>query len=531
MDRRDAKAIDAYLASARADERGSSECHLPRLMDCAELSCELRTAIRTAVDTGFTLRNTISCIDSELLREWLGTRWYLLHRHQLDMAHQWSGIIASRLNRTDTDFAQWPRWIECAVRSLARDGQTLLIVPGTASSAIVEPLARQTSLNRLTVRWPPVSRKISTIHCSVGKWLLQTLEEITNHQSVAYATLFLSSPDGSASPSMSELPLQDRLVVALSHHLMALSVRPGGNIAQLLNRRLQDDRFPLGTVSLRIPSTDMRSDHNWLDRHAIGWYLPTRTFVPDTPRLRFNSRPPCQSCEANNPMLRSWTADARLLLARDQYLIHCVRGSDNDGFRAGECAAVVDAIVQGNLSPYTPYETLVKIAIERRVRASAKLLRTSAAAVSFTAVDLPELMARRRYQSHLGRWDWEPYGVMIRRDVLAQLGARPVIYGDDDLFEQLSADDRPYFQPAHRRSARMEQEHWQAEEEWRLLDDVRLAQLPADSVLLFVQFQTEAQSLATFCPWPVIWLQADQTQRSPIVGARRRHSSARTSRN
>ncbi len=41
--------------------------------------------------------------------------------------------------------------------------------------------------------------------------------------------------------------------------------------------------------------------------------------------------------------------------------------------------------------------------------------------------------------------------VLIHRQVLEQLGARPVIYGDEDLYNHLDAFDRPFFQPAQRR--------------------------------------------------------------------------------
>ncbi len=87
-------------------------------------------------------------------------------------------------------------------------------------------------------------------------------------------------------------------------------------------------------------------------------------------------------------------------------------------------------------------------------------------------------MARRRFQSHLGRWDWEPYGLLLRRDALEQLGARPVIYGDDQTYKQMSDVDRPFFQPARRRSAHSSEDHWQAEKEWRVLSDIHLTELP-----------------------------------------------------
>ncbi len=367
-----------------------------------------------------------------------------------------------------------------------------------------------------------------------GRWLLERLAQFGS-TCVQPTSLWLSSPVTPASDLFAHLPLRDLVVVALAHRLVVLSIRPRGNMAELVSMRLKDARFPMGTVSIRLPGRPSMSDRVWLDQQAVGWYLPHREEKPKSFSLARGFYTNCakQDCiePATGLAVAQWTAHASLWRASSEYLLHCVRGDNAQAFREGHAEAVLDAVAQGSLPSLTPFESLLRILASRRLRASGKLLRTGTTAVSFTAVPLVELMRRRRYQAHLGRWDWEPYGLMIRRDILEQLGARPVIYGDEDVFDHLDGSDRHFFQPARRRSARRDQEHWQAEEEWRLLDDVRLGELPAHSLLLFVETIAQAQALAAHGPWPVIYLQAVQTPRSPGVAKHRRRSSARTNRN
>jgi hypothetical protein len=119
-------------------------------------------------------------------------------------------------------------------------------------------------------------------------------------------------------------------------------------------------------------------------------------------------------------------------------------------------------------------------------------------------VPLVELLSRRQFRSHLGRWDWEPYGILVRREALERLGARQVIYGDEAEYKQLADQDKPYFQPRGMKNTRNNQD-WSSEREWRLLGDLIFAELPSESILVFVGTRTEAQQIARRCQWPVVW--------------------------
>ena len=124
--------------------------------------------------------------------------------------------------------------------------------------------------------------------------------------------------------------------------------------------------------------------------------------------------------------------------------------------------------------------------------------------VCFTAVPLSELPQLRSFRSHLARWDFEPYGICIRREWLESRDCLPVRYGDDSLWASLDLQDRPYFQvqtSTCRQSGRTID--WSVEREWRHVGDVELEELPANAGLVFVPTREEAEQLVTISRWPV----------------------------
>ncbi len=436
---RPAMEIEEQLTALQTDQ-----CGLRELLQWGDSPDELSQAIRSALDLGLTLRTSLPGIDRQVLCEWLGQRWWLLHQSQLGNQSHWTSIVASRLNRTEPEFRSWPKWIERSLQSIKRDQQTVLLVPGTALAGLIQPIALPAEIDCLTVKVP----KLSTAHPALLNWLKTTLREALRlsepalratgasalrlsepalgQESVAHATLWLSpetysEPQGDSRGSLGEgtsqelvdsVPLADRICFALAHNVRVLNMRAGGNIALLVKHRVNDSRFPSGTVSIRISDRPHRPSENLSDPRAVGWYVPNHN---STARTRHWPKPV-------SGRLVSWTSSLSLLHNQADYLVHCVRGTDGSAFRRGSPAAVLDAIIQGETPQESPLEVLWKIVAQGRLRASDKLLRAGSAAVSFTAVPLTELMTRRRYQSHLGRWDWEPYGFMIRRDTLVQLG-------------------------------------------------------------------------------------------------------------
>ena len=314
--------------------------------------------------------------------------------------------------------------------------------------------------------------------------------------------------------SITELPLQDRIAIALADRVFAIHVRRGGTISQLLTARLTDQHFPTASVfvaSLLEPTNPQHDFQQWLDRGAVGWLLPK-------PTQQLYTTFACSAASSKPPHAQSLTLPLRAMLwafhnstrhnpddSQNEwpFLAHCTRG--NAGPLPEESMEhYMDRVwSRGSVPECNAFATLLQILEQQRVAGNARMTRSESRCVSFSAVPLAELLSRRQFRSHLGRWDWEPYGVLVRRDALKSLGARPVIYGDEADFKQLNDDDRDFFQPRYTKTAR-HLEDWSIEQEWRLRGDLNLRDLPTESVLIFTASQSQAEQVARHVPWSVL---------------------------
>jgi hypothetical protein len=154
---------------------------------------------------------------------------------------------------------------------------------------------------------------------------------------------------------------------------------------------------------------------------------------------------------------------------------------------------------------YSALAALKRILQQEKISSTSNAIRGGYAVVSFTAIPLCEWPARRIYRRHRGRWDFEFYGVCIRRECLELSGARAVIYGDEEDWGRLGGEERPYFQlRATRGAGDGAGIIWSDEQEWRHFGDVDLRPLAADEALVFVPTLEEAQTLGRLCRWPVV---------------------------
>ena len=183
------------------------------------------------------------------------------------------------------------------------------------------------------------------------------------------------------------------------------------------------------------------------------------------------------------------------------YLTHCTRHVAGP-WPDQSVADYRDSLILDRAdSDHGPLATLMRIVQQQRLLASAKAIRGGSHVVCFAAVPLPELQRLHQFRPHRGRWDFEPYGICIRTGWLRQRGARPVRYGEAELFEQLPESDRPYFQ--RRTSGQHDQIDWSVEREWRHVGNVDLSDLLPDDAFLFVPTLTDAARLAPLSRWPI----------------------------
>src|SRR5690606_31189207 len=141
---------------------------------------------------------------------------------------------------------------------------------------------------------------------------------------------------------------------------------------------------------------------------------------------------------------------------------------------------------------------LQRILTQRKLVGTSRTIPGQRAVVCFSALPLLEVIARRRFRPHLGRWDAEPYGLAIDLDAARRLGAQPVIYSDTGANgSRLPPED------CWRRQSRGRTFDWTAEREWRLPGTADLRLLPQSKAVVFVDRDEEITRLPS-TPWPVV---------------------------
>ena len=298
---------------------------------------------------------------------------------------------------------------------------------------------------------------------------------------------------------LSELPIADRILCAAGDRLQVLRARVGGAVQALLMQHVLDSERCASLVMLasdaagQIPEIDLES-HGCV----IPWLLKSsgegvsaenhqsRSVKDDKP---FDRSPTTQhSMETSTPLSHP-----------DDWLLHWTRSTIGPWPDQDEQEFNDELILGCHSSDRSALATLLRIVTEGRLWASSDAIRGGFRVVSFTEVPLHEFRTRRTYRKHRRRYDFEPWGIAIRRDILVSVGARPVDYGDEESWHTTTEPARPFFQNIGAGDG------WTKDErEWRIAGHVRLHQLPASAVVVFVDSEESRLIVQKQTEWQVI---------------------------
>jgi hypothetical protein len=433
------------------------------------------------------------------------------------------------LGRAIDERPDWFAVLRSAVAKLDSSRDVLLTAPNTTVDRFLDRAAVLFELRRLRVHFDE--------RHSLVDWLTRLRRQLQrngaanqvtpefNDASEAFVSPILADADGlqiadqlrdadgqpAEGSASDERPLSDRVLIAAADQVLALQVRPNGNLHHLLRTRLMDAAWPSASVWLALGDALVPSEvaEELQSLGAVGWWL----FADDVPRVRGAGRSGADADEG---------ADAEIvsdLHWRDgDYLVHWTRRRDGPWPGESEAEFLDDLLLSADSVSHSAFAALFRIVQQRRLIASAAGIRDGVAVVSCSANSLRETVQRRTFRAHRGRWDGEAYGLCLRREWLQARGAKPVLYGDDALWETLPPSDQPFFQLKTTRSRGGAQSiDWSQEAEWRVPHDVDLSEAGRDDVVLFVRTAAEAQQLAAISPWPVL-----VACRDPIHGVERR---------
>ncbi|MEZ6063748.1 MAG: hypothetical protein R3C19_25655 [Planctomycetaceae bacterium] len=432
-------------------------------------------------------------------------------------------VISSRLGLRHDRFRWWYDLLRTAVLR-TREGECLCVASGTTAFAATCRAAELFDVPLLRLEVPSNSNDECS-HRELAKWLLRSIgkhrsadnqtdaacrgeRDPGNHGWRAVISPCLTGTTDSDSclvsqngvsaerehPGIAAGAVGDRALVLAGQRTVVVSCRAGGNIEQLLQRKLcaqPDD----GTVTLMASSPGVPSSvsKSLVEQGAVPWIVSGLT----VPAATFDVAPPdAKPAKA----AKTCTQSDGPLEQPDQWLAHWTRPGFGPWPDQNEEDYLDELILGCDSSNRSALAALLRIASTGKLAASRHSVRGTADVVSFTAVPLTEFRQRRVFRRHRHRFDFEPCGVAVRRTALRELGARPVIYGDESQRLELAESQQVFFQPASNRSGSI---HWSDEREWRLVGSLNLRQLAQDDVCLFVDTRRQAALFSEF-PWHVV---------------------------
>lgn len=414
------------------------------------------------------------------------------------------GITSSRQTKFGFAEQDWQAALQVSLQLAHQQGWVVLIASDTPYY-----LAIQHACSRMKVAWMSlvVSHGNNKAKAAFESKVLHCLGSIQ----------FVPE----ASEAFPPVPLvQDRAIAFLSDHLFALHVRKGGAVETLLQQRLETPEIPPGSTYITILAANgskpvaSQVQRRLIDIGAVGWFIASPSAEPNQKEAAATN-PGIQPSDAIEDISRyrnRTTGTSQLLIrlttlrksSSRKYLIHYTRARRGP-WPDQSLSQFHDEILH---QPWTDkpsvLTTLIRILDQQRLIGTTDLRRSQQETVCFSERPIDELPSMRRFQSHLGRWDWEPYGLMIDLEWMVEQGARPVQYISPEEAKLRDADSLVHCQVVSSHGGKHD---WTQEQEWRVAGDLRLHRVPFEKCFVFVPNDSEAKKIQRISRWPILSLE------------------------
>ncbi len=471
----------------------------------------IHSGLAAAVADGAELTFKIPGRDRDVCARWLGDRVYWWPRGVIEGPRV--GIVGSRLKRDSESRKPILQALRLSMTAIDSQREQVVTSAGTSLCDYVAQcgLAFGTSVLRVSAPGDHVSSK------SWLDQLVQTLDPASEYQLLLSPEVSQSRSARSSNTSaavvnsLNGLPLRDRALALMSSRLFVLTLRQGGNWWKLLNLGFADQLWAAGSVRAVVGpglcAEDVVSELQ--DQGVVPWYLSSDADHKSAADRDTRSECVAEDSSAALPVTDRAMAEEALIeeLIRSEatsaWLIHWTRAPRGEWAGESHSDYLNDAVLSDASHPRTAFGTLQRIVSERVIRTTSGNTRVSADVVCLSETPLVKLVAQRIFRQHRGRWDFEHYGIGVRRAAVCALGGRPVIYGDESVWQSLPQGEQPWFQLRQSRPAKTSID-WTIESEWRLTSELSLDRLSANDVFVFCVTADEAEELRSVCEWRVV---------------------------
>jgi hypothetical protein len=443
----------------------------------------------------------------------VGRRLFLFSQ-QIPLAKRLT-LLSSRVQRRRDLESWWFDLLRTAVLQCHQDDELLVTAEGSSICAAVSRAAELFAKPRLHFR--PVGSRFLSAPEHVADWLKRGLELLSNPSTVSannnvtevlVSPMILAQSIGTDDPAQSEdtsqtsiLPLADQLQLAASERAYVISLRPRGSIQKVITRHLSESVKQSAVIlvasnnSGQLPTATEQLPGGW-----VPWIVAPNPedFEPQEGELNAASEIVVNRYSISKPRRRRMNpvAPCNPLSEPNEWLLHWTRPTTGPWPDEMADDYLDSLILRTEAADRSSLATLLRIIVDRRIIASNTGIRGSFRVVSLTAVPLREFADRRSFRRHLHRFDFEPWGIAIRRSAIDNQ-ARAVIYGDEKTWVDLPEHERPFFQKATSGGATNNL----AEEEWRVAGDVQLSGYRRTDICIFVPSSDIAEVVSQHCEW------------------------------
>lgn len=310
----------------------------------------------------------------------------------------------------------------------------------------------------------------------------ENYDELLDYQN----TIFLSAHGPRIfHPKSSSAFMRDRLVGLLSDAIFSVDVRKHGNMSKII------EEAHTRNVEIRYAYQRNRKDSILAPTISLDH---CEYCLTEPPEEKFVSH---DGIGLNHPefyfseILGSWVVSfgnvTQWINRPDSSLFHYTRS--HFGPWPGQTVSnYVNSLIEKDTdSAHTAFDTMHRIAIEGKIRASGSLIRGKYPVVSFTEVPPKQLESIRKWRRGFSRWSFEPYAIVFRKQSLKETGAKKVIYGRVNEFQMLPLEEKHLFQ--------IRQTHdlvWSTEKEWRINGDVEIRKFSSQEYAFLLPIKNEA---------------------------------------
>ena len=303
---------------------------------------------------------------------------------------------------------------------------------------------------------------------------------------------------------LSNMPLLDRLAMVVAERVCVLNARRGGNIDELIDLHLADHERTSALIH-QVVGRGRNLFHGKapgeMREGVIPWYLFS------SPAMDHSTKDSvAESCVSDSFMVCGHGNDNDEirecpLTTPEQWLTHWTRSRRGPWPEQSQEAWLEELILGCHSANRSALAVLLRILIEQQIRGSGEAIRGQHRVVSFTEVPLAQYRKMHRFRHHRQRFDFEPWGIAVRRQRLLQLGAKPVIYGNENLWKTMAVSDQPWFQ---KQDGPGTHSGFEIEREWRLSGDLHLSQCTVNDVVVFVDTPHAAHAVSDQTSFKVI---------------------------